>query len=119
MEEIVKPTELSQNLISRKVIQRTRGVSHGPIVRLMSPSDLGERLKPFVFLDRFESDMRQMARSMPVHRHSGIGTITVFADGISYDLHQSLQVAKDRGCISDAVFCGTISTNECQVKGRW
>src|SRR5712692_2523958 len=49
------------------------------------------------------SDMRQMARSMPVHRHSGIGTITVFADGISYDLHQSLLVAKDRGCISDAV----------------
>jgi hypothetical protein len=37
----VKPTALSQNLISRKVIQRTRGVSHGPIVRLMSPSDLG------------------------------------------------------------------------------
>ena len=118
MEEIVKPTELSQNLISRKVIQRTRGVSHGPIVRLMSPSDLGERLRPFVFLDRL-SDMRQMARSMPVHRHSGIGTITVFADGISYDLHQSLLVARDRGYISDAVFCGTISTNECQVKGRW
>ena len=71
MGEIVKPTELIQNLISRKVIQRTRGVSHGPIVRLMSPSDLGERLRPFVFLDRFESDMRQMARSVPVHRHSG------------------------------------------------
>jgi len=52
----------------------------------MSPSDLGERLKPFVFLDRFESDMSQMARSMPVHPHSGIGTITVFADGdVTFD----------------------------------
>ena len=41
----------------RKVVHRTRGYRHGPIARLMSPSDLGEQLKPFVFLDLFEADM--------------------------------------------------------------
>jgi hypothetical protein len=37
----------------------------------MSPSDLGEHLKPFVFLDLFEADMRGLAGSMPVHPPSG------------------------------------------------
>jgi hypothetical protein len=40
----------------RKVMARTRGSGHGPIVRLMSPSDLGQHLKPFVFLDRIDAD---------------------------------------------------------------
>ena len=47
----------------------------------MSPSDLGEQLKPFVFLDLFEADMRALAGSMPVHPHSGIATVTVVTDG--------------------------------------
>jgi redox-sensitive bicupin YhaK (pirin superfamily) len=82
----VKATTSSENPVSRKVIQRTRGLTHGPIVRLMSPSDLGEQLKPFVFLDLFEADMRQMAASMPIHPHSGIATVTVFADGdVTFD----------------------------------
>jgi len=52
----------------------------------MSPSDLGERLKPFVFLDLFEADMRGLAGSMPVHPHSGIATVTVFTDGdVTFD----------------------------------
>ena len=52
----------------------------------MSPSDLGEELKPFVFLDLFEADMRALAGSMPVHPHSGIATVTVFADGdVTFD----------------------------------
>ena len=50
---------------TRKVVDRTRGYRHGPITRLMSPSDLGERLKPFVFLDLFEADMRALAGNMP------------------------------------------------------
>lgn len=65
----------------RRIVQRTRGVRHGPITRLMSPSDLGEVVKPFVFLDLFEADMREMGRSMPLHPHSGIATITVFTKG--------------------------------------
>ena len=34
----------------RRVVARTAGRGHGPITRLMSPGDLGEQLKPFVFL---------------------------------------------------------------------
>ncbi|MDB4890515.1 MAG: Pirin [Gemmatimonadetes bacterium] len=66
---------------TRNVIHRTRGFSHGPITRLMSPSDLGQELKPFVFLDLFEADMRDLARGTPIHPHSGIATITVFTEG--------------------------------------
>ena len=52
----------------------------------MSPSDLGEQLKPFVFLDLFEADMRALAGSMPVHPHSGIATLTVFTQGdVTFD----------------------------------
>jgi redox-sensitive bicupin YhaK (pirin superfamily) len=70
----------------RKIVHNTRGSGHGPIVRLMSPSDLGERLKPFVFRDVFEADMRALAGSMPLHPHSGIGTVTVFTEGdVTFD----------------------------------
>jgi redox-sensitive bicupin YhaK (pirin superfamily) len=46
----------------------------------MSPSDLGQALKPFVFLDLFEVDAG-MGMDMPIHPHSGIATITVFTKG--------------------------------------
>jgi redox-sensitive bicupin YhaK (pirin superfamily) len=76
--------------MTRDIIHRTRGQGAGPIARLMSPSDLGERLKPFVFLDLFEADMRGLAGSMPVHPHSGIATVTVFTDGdVTFDDPQS------------------------------
>jgi hypothetical protein len=42
--------------LARAVEQRTRGRTHGPVTRLMSPSDLGEILKPFVFLDLFDHE---------------------------------------------------------------
>jgi hypothetical protein len=42
--------------LARAIVQRTRGRTHGPVTRLMSPSDLGEILKPFVFLDLFDHD---------------------------------------------------------------
>jgi redox-sensitive bicupin YhaK (pirin superfamily) len=47
----------------------------------MSPADLGESIKPFVFLDLFESDMRLMREAMALHPHSGIATVTVFTRG--------------------------------------
>ncbi len=72
--------------MTRTVVHKARGYGHGPIVRLMSPSDLGERLKPFVFLDLFEADMRALAGGMPVHPHSGIATVTVFTEGdVAFD----------------------------------
>lgn len=65
----------------RKIVHTTRGHGHGPIVRLMSPSDLGSVLKPFVFLDLFEADMRLLQDAMQLHPHSGIATVTVFTQG--------------------------------------
>jgi len=38
----------------RRITTRTYGKNHGPATRLMSPSDFGEILKPFVFLDLFD-----------------------------------------------------------------
>ena len=64
----------------RSIVHRTRGQGHGRIVRLMSPSDLGQLLKPFVFLDLFGGDA-SFAGSMPIHPHSGIATVTVITDG--------------------------------------
>jgi hypothetical protein len=67
---------------SRAIVHRTRGHGHGPITRLMSPSDLGEYLKPFVFLDIFDMDLRGPAGPrMPIHPHSGIATVTVLTQG--------------------------------------
>jgi redox-sensitive bicupin YhaK (pirin superfamily) len=68
----------------RRIAHRTRGHRAGPIVRLMSPSDLGQVAKPFVFLDLFEADMHLMRNAMPLHPHSGIATVTVFTKG---DVH--------------------------------
>lgn len=64
----------------RGILGTTRGVTHGPITRLMSPSDLGRALKPFVFLDRFNLDMKR-GLGMPIHPHSGIATVTVLTEG--------------------------------------
>lgn len=65
----------------RRVTFRTRGLTHGPITRLMSPGDLGEILKPFVFLDLFDLDLHDPRSQMSIHPHSGLATITVIADG--------------------------------------
>jgi redox-sensitive bicupin YhaK (pirin superfamily) len=67
----------------REVIYRTRGHAGGPITRLMSPSDLGELIKPFVFLDRFDFDGQDAPMSMENgwHPHSGIATVTVVLEG--------------------------------------
>jgi redox-sensitive bicupin YhaK (pirin superfamily) len=49
----------------------------------MSPSDFGEILKPFVFLDLF--DHTGVPFSGPLHPHSGIATLTYVAEGaVSY-----------------------------------
>src|SRR5262249_40157085 len=66
----------------RRIGHRTRGYGRGPIVRLMSPSDLGQVLKPFVFLDLFE--IGPFGMGMPVHPHSGIATVTVFTRGAAH-----------------------------------
>ncbi|MFC7518553.1 pirin family protein [Herbaspirillum sp. GCM10030257] len=67
--------------LPRRVTHRTRGFTHGPITRLMSPSDLGQVLKPFVFLDLFDLDLHDPRGGMNIHPHSGLATITVIFDG--------------------------------------
>src|SRR3979490_3287694 len=69
--------------LARAIVQRTRGQTHGPVTRLMSPSDLGEILKPFVFLDLFDHEGAPF--DAPLHPHSGIATLTYVAGGaVSY-----------------------------------
>jgi redox-sensitive bicupin YhaK (pirin superfamily) len=70
----------AQKADQRAVIHRTKGNRHGPITRLMSPGDLGEVLKPFVFLDLFETE-RLAGRGFAPHPHSGIATLTTFLQG--------------------------------------
>lgn len=67
--------------VQRAVIYRTRGNRHGPITRLISPDELGQHLKPFVFLDLFES-YRIEGPGFSPHPHSGIATLTLFLDGM-------------------------------------
>jgi redox-sensitive bicupin YhaK (pirin superfamily) len=64
----------------RKIVQRTRGNRDGPITRLMSPGDLGEVLKPFVFLDLFDMEKTSFP-GLGLHPHSGIATVTYLFDG--------------------------------------
>jgi redox-sensitive bicupin YhaK (pirin superfamily) len=63
------------------VVHHTRGSTHGPITRLVSPSDLGQLIKPFIFLDRFETAAGGPPLGFGMHPHSGIATLTYLMDG--------------------------------------
>src|SRR5207244_8560862 len=65
---------------TRQIAHRTHGRRHGPITRLMSPSDLGESLKPFVFLDLFDTEGGSFS-GFGWHPHSGIATLTYLWQG--------------------------------------
>jgi redox-sensitive bicupin YhaK (pirin superfamily) len=71
---------LGETVAHRQISYRTTGRGHGPIIRLMSPSDLGHLIKPFVFLDLFEGDSSFIG-GMQLHPHSGIATVTVITEG--------------------------------------
>ena len=69
----------------RKVIFKTHGHTHGSITRLVSPNDLGELIKPFVFLDYAVG--KYTGRPLfGIHPHSGIATLTApLSGGINYE----------------------------------
>ncbi len=70
----------NRNSVSqRRVRDRTQGSQHGGLTRLVSPSDLGNLIKPFVFLDYF--DVAPGGSPMNLHPHSGIATVTVPLSG--------------------------------------
>jgi redox-sensitive bicupin YhaK (pirin superfamily) len=69
----------------RQIIHRTRGRTHGAVTRLMSPGDLGEILKPFVFLDLLDNRGDRFP-TFGLHPHSGLATLTYVAEGgIGYE----------------------------------
>lgn len=67
--------------LHRVITRRTRGSTHGPITRLVSPADLGQVLKPYVFLDRFEAPAGGQPPQFGMHPHSGIATLTYLIHG--------------------------------------
>jgi redox-sensitive bicupin YhaK (pirin superfamily) len=67
----------------RPIVLRSRGQSHGAITRLVSPGDIGELIKPFVFLDYFETDPKN-APKFGFHPHSGIATLTLILSGEAF-----------------------------------
>jgi redox-sensitive bicupin YhaK (pirin superfamily) len=67
-------------IAKRPIVLRTRGSRHGPITRLVSPSDIGQIIKPFVFLDFFDISAAN-APNFGWHPHSGIATLTVLHQG--------------------------------------
>src|SRR5260370_5922457 len=65
----------------RQIVHRTRGRRHGHVTRLMSPSDLGRVLKPFVFLDLLDMEAETSFKGFGLHPHSGIATVTHLQQG--------------------------------------
>ena len=80
MPQVAAPRS-SSTAPTRRIVRRTRGRTHGSITRLMSPSDeLGKMLKPFVFLDLFDTDKASFSGTN-LHPHSGIVTVTYLFEG--------------------------------------
>lgn len=71
---------LKSRVEPRAIALRTRGHRHGAITRLVSPSDIGEFIKPFVFLDLFDIS-GSTTPNFGWHPHSGIATLTVLHEG--------------------------------------
>lgn len=74
-------TQLLQNPLPapRRIVRHVQGRQHGPINRLVSPSDIGELIKPFVFLDY--ANVPPTDTMFGIHPHSGIATLTVVLSG--------------------------------------
>jgi redox-sensitive bicupin YhaK (pirin superfamily) len=69
----------------RQIVFRTAGHRQGPITRLASPSDVGELIKPFIFLDHAEVAFTGR-KFFGIHPHSGIATLTtVLQGGFAYE----------------------------------
>ena len=65
----------TNNLVPRQIAVRSAGRRHGPITRLVSPGDIGELIKPFVFLD-YVNAPGGGGPNFGFHPHSGIATLT-------------------------------------------
>ncbi|HSI28073.1 MAG: pirin family protein [Methylophilus sp.] len=82
MQVLAEKTDI---LAERKITHRTQGNTDGPITRLVSPGDLGELIKPFVFLDSFNMEASRSS-GFGYHPHSGIVTVsTIFEGNAEYE----------------------------------
>ena len=81
----IKPNAQDQKTVSfRSIVARTTGRTHGVITRLMSPSDLGQLVKPFVFLDY--GVMPPSNAPIGMHPHSGLATLSLpITGGFGYE----------------------------------
>src|SRR5467141_4093720 len=70
---------LAARTFERRLARRTRCTAQGLVTRLMSPSDFGKILKPFVFLDLFDHQGAPFEGGL--HPHSGITTLTYVIEG--------------------------------------
>jgi redox-sensitive bicupin YhaK (pirin superfamily) len=70
---------------SRRIVHQGKGQTRGPITRLVNPSDLGQLIKPFVFLDY--GQLPQTGDTFfGIHPHSGIATLTIaLSGGLQYE----------------------------------
>lgn len=74
---------LNEDSEKEPFLNRSKGINHGAITRLMSPGDLGQMLKPFVFLDAVNLDV-DGGLGFDWHPHSGIATVTIHFEGASW-----------------------------------
>lgn len=86
----LKQSNLIQNLVNQSVYtaesdraiqERTRGQYNGFATRQISPSDLGQVVKPFIFLDYFKIKPSRRSMDDGWHPHSGIATVTLLLKG--------------------------------------
>lgn len=76
----MSPTTLVERDSVSRIAKRTRGQKHGPITRLISPSNFGRRLKPFVLLHLIDNQSAPLS-GIGLHPHSGIATVTYISEG--------------------------------------
>jgi len=79
----VSARKLHPEASSRSIVLRTRGHAHGAVTRLVSPGDIGQAIKPFVFLDYFEADPAN-GPAFGFHPHSGIATLSLILSGQAF-----------------------------------
>ena len=106
----------------REIAFRTRGTVMGPITRLVTPSDVGKMIKPFVFLDVFDTNPNP-PREIGFHPHSGIATVSLLFQGkFRYMETSGTEGVLDTGSVewmraSKGVWHGGISYGEENVQG--
>ncbi len=99
MNDVIRTQPTPLVSVGRSVVFRTRGQVHGPVVRMVSASDVGKMIKPFVFLDLVDTQEPLGQQGFGWHPHSGIATLTLAMEGQGHYVesigHEGTMVAGD------------------------